>query len=66
MVASRDSAAAGGSTTFKDSTDYVIRSKSSTGNTFTITKSPTTGFSRSCSIVNGSPKGGCSAEGASW
>ncbi len=65
MVASRDSAAAGGSTNFVSSSAYTINSKSSTGNTFTIVKSAT-GFARTCSVVGGSTKGGCSAEGASW
>ena len=46
---------------------YVVTAASETKNKFTITKTATTGAStRSCSIVGGSAKGGCSAEGATW
>ena len=63
MLASRDSAASGGSVSGTvTSTDYAITSKSATGNTFTITKS-STGFARTCSAA-GSDKGGCN--GTSW
>ncbi len=57
MVASRDSAASGGSTSVTSANVYSITSKSSTNNTFTIAKSAT-GFARTCSAA-GSDKGGC-------
>jgi len=57
MVASRDSAATGGTSSVTDANAYAITSKSTTNNTFTITKS-STGFARTCSSV-GSTKGGC-------
>ena len=60
MVASRDSAAAGGTTTVTDANNYVITSKSSTGTTFTITKSTASGYVRSCVAAAGS-KGGCNS-----
>jgi type IV pilus assembly protein PilA len=60
MVASRDSAKAGGAATVTDSNNYFIRSVSSTDNTFTITKSSASGYVRTCSAV-GSTKGGCNS-----
>ena len=59
MVASRDSAAAGGSTDVTSADAYVITSVSSTDNTFTITKSDT-GFTRTCTS-GGSTSGGCNS-----
>jgi type IV pilus assembly protein PilA len=63
MVASRDSAKTGGTTTVTDANNYVITSVSATNNTFTITKSSANGYVRSCSSV-GSTKGGCN--NSSW
>ena len=63
MVASRESAKAGGASTVTDSNNYFIRSVSSTDNTFTITKSSTLGYVRTCSSA-GSDKGGCN--GSAW
>jgi type IV pilus assembly protein PilA len=62
MLASLNSAASGGSATVTSSNDYVLTSMSTTGNSFTITKSPT-GYVRTCSSA-GSTKGGCN--GSSW
>ncbi|MDQ1725567.1 MAG: type pilus assembly protein PilA [Frankiaceae bacterium] len=63
MVASRDSAATGGSSTVTDANNYFITSKSTTNNTFTITKSTASGYVRTCSAA-GSAKGGCN--GSVW
>ena len=60
MVASRDSAATGGSSSVTDSNNYSITSKSSTGSTFTIAKSTASGYVRSCVAAAGS-KGGCNS-----
>jgi type IV pilus assembly protein PilA len=58
MVASLNSASStGSSATVNSSNDYVLTAGSTTGNTFTITKS-STGYSRTCSSA-GSSKGGC-------
>lgn len=45
---------------------YTLTSKSKTGNKFSIQKQSPGGYTRSCSIVGGKAKAGCSAEGASW
>jgi type IV pilus assembly protein PilA len=63
MVASRDSTGTVGTTTVVNSNDYFIESVSATGNKFRITKSPTTGYVRTCTST-GSTKGGCN--GSSW
>ena len=62
MLASLNSAAPGGTATVTSANDFVLMSKSSTNNTFTITKSAT-GYARTCSSA-GSDKGGCN--GSSW
>ena|SRR5690349_6917718 len=63
MLASLRSATATGSTaTVTNSNDYVLTSGSTTGNTFTITKT-TSGYTRTCSSA-GSDKGGCN--GSAW
>ena len=63
MLASLRSATATGSTaTVTSSNDYVLTAGSTTGNTFTITKS-TSGYTRTCDS-SGSTKGGCN--GTSW
>jgi type IV pilus assembly protein PilA len=44
---------------------FAVTAKSDSGNTFTITKSATTGVStRSCSTTGGSTSGGC--KGSAW
>ena len=45
--------------TVTDSNNYVLIAKSTTGNTFTITKSSASGYVRTCSTSGGSDKGGC-------
>ncbi len=58
MLASlRSATATGSSATVNSSNDYTLTSGSTTGNTFTITKT-TSGYSRTCSSA-GSDKGGC-------
>ena len=57
----------GSSVTVTGADAYVVTAASETKNTFTITKTAGTGATtRKCSIVGGSAKGGCSAEGATW
>ena len=64
MLASlRSATATGSSATVTNSNDYVLTSGSTTGNTFTITKSAT-GYARTCSTAGGSTKGGCN--GSAW
>jgi type IV pilus assembly protein PilA len=64
MLSSLNSAATGGTATVTGANDYVLKSMSSTGNSFTITKSAS-GYSRTCSNT-GSTKGGCTTDGGSW
>ncbi|HEY1538299.1 MAG TPA: type II secretion system protein [Solirubrobacteraceae bacterium] len=63
MLSSLNSAAPGGSATVTDANNYVLTSMSTTGNSFTITKSTAGGYVRTCSGA-GSSKGGCN--GSSW
>jgi len=44
--------------TVTDSNNYVLTVQSTTGNTFTITKT-SAGYARTCSTTGGSTKGGC-------
>ena len=61
MLASRNSATATGSaSSVTDANNYAITSGSTTGNTFTITKSTAGGYVRTCSSA-GSDKGGCNS-----